>query len=76
MCAKTYLRNLIGELKMTEQCNHGESCKCGEHCQCGDKMHHKCSEEGCNCAENFIKLADEAWAELLKEKIKAKIEEH
>jgi len=60
---------------MTEQCvtnisGHECSCGCGAHMS----MH---SEEGCgcgcNCSEKFLKLADEAWMEVLKEKIKSKI---
>lgn len=58
---------------MTEQCNsnnefHKEgSCGCGSD-NCG------CSTTGkCNCADKFLELADAAWTELLKEKIKHKI---
>jgi hypothetical protein len=55
-------------------CKCGEHCHCGEHCQCHDKTHQHCHEKECDCAEKFLKLADEAWAEVLKEKIKAEIE--
>lgn len=62
---------------MTEQCGshmhgyeHGGSCSCG--CGCGEHGHHH-HEGECNCAEKFLTIADEAWAEVLKEKIKAKI---
>ena len=60
---------------MSEQF-HKESCKCGEHCKCSDKVNHQHEhhEEHCHCEEKFLKLADEAWMELLKEKIKAKVE--
>jgi ribulose kinase len=44
-----------------------KSCSCG----CTPKIHSH--EEGCNCAEKFLALADDAWKEVLKEKIKAKI---
>lgn len=50
---------------MTEQCRCGENCPCRQQCKCG---------ESCNCPENFLRLADEAWMELLKEKIKAEID--
>lgn len=42
-------------------------CNCGCGCKCG------C---GCGCSDNFLKLADEAWMEVLKEKIKAQIIAH
>lgn len=51
-----------------------QHCKCGEHCQCGDKPRQEHHEEHCHCEEKFMKIADEAWMELLKEKIKAEIE--
>ena len=51
-----------------------QHCKCGEHCQCGDKPRQEQHEEHCHCEEKFMKVADEAWMELLKEKIKAEIE--
>jgi hypothetical protein len=59
---------------MSEQCNKHEYqrdgiCTCG--CGCGTRVHNP--EESCNCAEKFLYLADEAWKEVLKEKIKAKI---
>jgi len=64
---------------MSEYCNshihehqHEGSCSCGCGCGCGSKSHH--DEEGsCHCAEKFLEIADEAWREVLKEKIKAKI---
>ena len=56
-----------------------EYCKCGEHCKCGDKLYGHHHEEHYHHEENhheekLLKLADEAWMELLKEKIKAEIE--
>ncbi len=62
---------------MTEQCNthrHEYSnegvCSCG----CGAHTHHRHDFEGhCHCAEKFLEIADEAWKEVLKEKIKEKI---
>lgn len=68
---------------MTEQCGCG--CEGHEHkegtcsCGCGEKTHHHHEhshhdlEGHCNCAEKFLRLADEAWQEVLKEKIKDKI---
>jgi hypothetical protein len=59
---------------MSEQFHQKKYCKCGEHCQCGDKLRHEHHEEHCHCEEKFLKLADEAWMEILKEKIKAEVE--
>lgn len=61
---------------MTEQCEtniHGRQCSCGCGCGCGTKHYHHDHEEGCHCAEKFLEIADEAWREVLKEKIKDKI---
>lgn len=68
---------------MTEQCGcgsgmhehqRGSSCSCGCGCGCGSHAHHHHDDEGgCHCAEKFLEIADEAWAEVLKEKIKSKI---
>ena len=58
---------------MSEHLNHEEFCKCGEHCHCHDKISQQCHEKEC-AAEIFLKLADEAWVEVLKEKIKTEIE--
>lgn len=66
---------------MTEHCGahmHGyqhEGCSCGCGCGCGSSSHHNYhgDEGGCHCAEKFLEIADEAWKEVLKEKIKAKI---
>ena len=76
---KLYWLQFKGGNKMTEQCGsnmHGHhqegSCSCG--CGCGKNFHvHGDSEGGCNCAEKFLQIADEAWKEVLKESIKAKI---
>lgn len=53
---------------MTEHLHHEE------HYKCGDKISHECQEKDCGCAERFLNVADEAYLELLKEKIKVKIE--
>lgn len=66
---------------MTEQCGaHTHDCGCQQegvcHCQsCGcSKHHHGHDEEGnCCCAEKLLMVADEAWKEVLKDKIKEKI---
>lgn len=65
---------------MTDCCNNehqkncGFGCGCGCKCGCGDNYHHHHHDgESCDCAEKFLHLADEAWVEVLKEKIKAKI---
>lgn len=65
---------------MTEQCccggGHHGCCKEGScTCGCGSKIHiheHE-AEKSCHCAEMFLHIADEAWKEVLKEKIKDKI---
>ena len=67
---------------MTEHCNEhthehheGGDCSCG--CGHGNHGHHHHEEGGgCNCGEKFLQIADEAWREVLKEKIKAKILAH
>lgn len=67
---------------MREQCGcgsnmpyhqHEGSCSCGCGCGCGCGGHHHHDEDKCHCAEKFLEIADEAWKEVLKEKIKAKI---
>lgn len=46
---------------------NGSCCCCGSHHDsCGNGSHH----EECDWAESFLELADEAWMEVLKEKIK------
>lgn len=68
---------------MSEQCGCGNNmhehygekkCSCG----CGEYYHHhgQHDEGGCHCAEKFLEIADEAWKEVLKEKIKTKIVAH
>jgi len=57
---------------MTE--HHEEYGKCGEHHQCGDKSHQKCHEGHSGCDDKLMRLAEEAWMELLKDKIKTEIE--
>ena len=68
---------------MTEQYNehehhhHEGDCGCG--CGCGTHHHHHHHGEeggGCHCTDKFLELADEAWAEVLKEKIKSQIIAH
>ena len=69
---------------MTDYCgsnmheHKNEGCTCGCGCGCGDNKHshHSHGDGECNCAEKFLELADEAWAEVLKEKIKNKIIAH
>lgn len=57
-------------------CQHSHSIQCP--CGCGAQFHmHDGGEHGeCGCAEKFLMIADEAWKEVLKDKIKAKILEH
>ena len=58
---------------MSEQCNSNNEFSGNGNCGCGSKDC-GCSTSGkCNCAEKFLELADAAWTELLKEKIKNKI---
>lgn len=65
---------------MKEQYNKG-NCKCNsqEGCSCGCDCGCNCGCSNCNCGcesdcrENFYEVADEAWVEVLKEKIKTKI---
>jgi len=64
---------------MTEQCNTESqqgTCSCGCGCGCGSHHHHHDEEGGCHCAEKFLAIADEAWVEVLKDKIKSKILTH
>ena len=62
---------------MSEYCGSNEhqhegSCSCG--CGCGKHEHdHHDHSDHCHCAENFLAIADEAYKELLKEKIKEKM---
>ncbi len=49
---------------MSEQCINEEICTCGTHP----------ANEECDMSGKLICLADEAWSELLKEKMKAEIQ--
>lgn len=48
-------------------CSSG-SCGCGSSCKCG-------GNKECDFAHKLLELADDAWEEVLYDKIKAKIEE-
>lgn len=65
---------------MTEQYHthsHEDKCTCGCGCGCGCGSHHHHEDEhGCHCLEKMFDIADEAWKEVLKEKIKEKIIAH
>lgn len=62
-------------------CSHGEEGKCGcgcgcsSSCGCGCQSGGKCGCKGKNTcySDQLLALADEAWEELLKDKIKAEI---
>ena len=49
--------------------------KGGHYCNCGEKVYHfhQQEDENCYCSAKFLDIAHEAWKEVLKEKIKAKI---
>ncbi len=56
---------------MSNQCCNEEDTCCDESsAECCDSNSNEC----CNMAERLLELADEAWFELLKEKIKKEIE--
>ena len=56
------------------QCGCGYNCNCGCHYNQGQAHGCDCNKEGeCCCAEKFLDVADEAWMEVLKEKIKEHI---
>lgn len=58
---------------MCHHCCHCNSCSCSHECGCGcqeGNCHDSCEEKGCDAAHQFLELADEAWMEVLKEKIK------
>ena len=57
---------------MTDECCNNMH-EYQKECSCGCGSHKHSHEGGCNCAEHFLTIADEAWKEVLKEKIKAKI---
>lgn len=50
---------------------HEEACSCG--CQSKAHIHEHEAEKSCHCAEAFLHIADAAWKEVLKERIKDKI---
>ncbi len=59
---------------MTEQCGtniheYQKECTCQP---CGHKHYPRDIEGSCCCAEKFLEIADEAWKEVLKDKIKPK----
>jgi hypothetical protein len=54
--------------------NFGECCKSGEQGQCCGKSHQQNAEKHSDCPKHFLELADKAWMELLKDKIKIEIE--
>ena len=61
-----------------EQSHSKHGCCCGSHHCSGSGHHHgRCAEDSCHhqCkyAEELLCLADEAWMEVLKEKIKEEI---
>lgn len=57
----------------SEHHHHGETCGCG--CGCGSHHGHG-NGDGCDCIDKFFELADEAWREVLLEKIKVQIITH
>lgn len=63
--------------------NHGHSCDhhhheqsscCSSHCKCPCHSHHGEEHEHSDFAQELLQMADEAWMELLKEKIKENIQ--
>lgn len=54
-----------------------QSCGCGGKSQCCSQKSGPCGsgdgDKSCNYAEKFLELADQAWMEVLKEKIKDSI---
>lgn len=62
---------------MSEKYSCGDYCKpyhSEEQYKYGESHHECCHGEKCNFSEKLLKLADEAWMEVLKEKIKIGIE--
>lgn len=63
------------ETHSSHSCGHGEygeccgKCHCGSECRCCGS---ECCQEG-NFTKELFRLADEAWMEVLKEKIKDRI---
>lgn len=68
------------------QCKKGSGCGCCSSCECGCQKSQCgcksscgcgsscCSKDDCCKPEKFLELADQAWKEVLKEKIKKHIE--
>jgi len=56
--------------------NEENYCNCGKNCKCGEKYLKSYLESNSTHEEKFLQLADEAWMELLKEKVKSKIEKN
>lgn len=56
-----------------ETCSHKKCCSCKPGETCGCQCHH--GQEHGHFSDQLLGLADEAWMELLKEKIKQKIQE-
>ena len=56
----------MGEDCCDEKCCSSKSCECNESCGC--------SSEETSKSAYMLKLADEAWSELMKEKMKESIE--
>ncbi len=65
----------MGDCNMHEYEQEGH-CTCGCGCDSHHHHHHHDHDGHCHCAEKFLEIADEAWKEVLKEKIKTKIIEH
>lgn len=61
---------------MSEQCCSNSDNHENKTCSCGCGSSHDGGEGHCNCAEKFLEIADEAWVEVLKDKIKSKIIAH
>ncbi|OGI02291.1 MAG: hypothetical protein A2Y25_10150 [Candidatus Melainabacteria bacterium GWF2_37_15] len=57
---------------MSEHIQNEGYCKCGEHYQCACKHEHS-HKDKCSYRDELLELADEAWMEVLKDKIKANI---
>lgn len=62
-------------------CSSSNGCSCGSSCgcsksQCGCKKSDCSKGEGCNYAAKFLELADQAWMDVLKEKIKENIRQN
>lgn len=56
---------------------HKSQCGCQTSCgggSCGNECQSESCHPGCNYAQKFLELADHAWMEVLKEKIKENIQ--